>query len=158
MSDIASGTPSMSSRMTTGIDGLRFHHFGLAVQAPEAAFLYLHAMGYRDGSQVFDPLQRVNLAMRHHAMMPDVEVIWPGDEPSPIDRLVKRMGNLIYHVCYECSDPDLALAELEAAGLEVVPVSPPTPAVLFGGREVSFYTISGIGLVELLHTDPDAMP
>lgn len=146
----------MSSTVKTGIDGLRFHHFGLAVQEPEPAFLYLRTLGYREGRQVFDPLQRVNLAMRHHATMPDVEVIWPGNEPSPIDRLVKRMGSLIYHVCYECTGPDSALAALEAAGLEVVPVSPPTPAVLFGGREVSFYTISGIGLVELLRTEPEA--
>lgn len=144
----------MGSTMTAGIDGLRFHHFGLAVQGPEPAFLYLRTLGYREGRQVFDPLQRVNLAMRHHATMPDVEVIWPGDEPSPIDRLIKRMGSLIYHTCYECSQPDLAIAALEAVGLEVVPVSPPTPAVLFGGREVSFYSISGIGIVELLRTDP----
>lgn len=148
----------MSRTMSPGIDGLRFHHFGLAVAEPEPAFLYLHTLGYREGRQVFDPLQRVNLAMRHHATMPDVEVIWPGDEPSPIDRLVKRMGSLIYHLCYECSEADSALAALEAAGLAVVPVIPPTPAVLFGGRAVSFYTISGIGLVELLRTDPDAMP
>jgi hypothetical protein len=40
----------------------------------------------------------------------------------------------------------------------VVPVSPPTPALLFGGREVSFYTISGIGLIELLRANPTPMP
>jgi hypothetical protein len=154
---MASVPSAMNGMMSIGIDGLRFHHFGLAVQDPEAAFLYLETLRYREGRQVFDSLQRVNLAMRHHPTMPDVEVIWPGDEPSPIDRLVKRMGSLIYHLCYECAEPDLALAALEAAGVEVVPVMPPTPAVLFGGREVSFYTISGIGLVELLRTDPDAM-
>jgi len=41
---------------------------------------------------------------------------------------------------------------------EVVPVIPAAPAVLFGGCEVSFYTISGIGLVERLRAEPDAMP
>jgi len=155
---MASLASAMSSTMSIGIDGLQFHHFGLAVQVPDLAFLYLRTLGYSEGRQVFDPLQRVNLAMRHHTTMPDVEVIWPGDEPSPIDRLVKRMGTLIYHMCYECSEPDVALVALEAAGLDVVPVTPPTPAVLFGGCEVSFYTISGIGLVELLRTEPARCP
>jgi hypothetical protein len=148
----------MSSAMTVGIDGLHFHHFGLAVRTPEDALRYLHTVGYRQGKQVFDPLQGVNLAMCHHTTMPDVEVIWPGDKPSPIDRLVKRTGGLIYHLCYECPHPDRAIAAFETAGLEVVPVSPPTPALLFGGREVSFYTISGIGLVELLRANRTPMP
>lgn len=136
-----------------GLADLAFHHFGLAVGAPQEAFDYLRALGYRDGNQVFDALQRVNLAMRHHPAMPDVEVIWPGAEPSPIDKLVKRMGTLVYHLCYECADPAAVVAALEAAGIETMQVSPPTPAVLFGGREVSFHTVSGFGLIELLRSD-----
>jgi hypothetical protein len=135
----------------TGLSGLAFHHFGLAVSAPEAAFLYLAALGYTEGNSAFDPLQKVNLAMRHHALMPDVEVIWPGDDPSPIDNLVKRTGSMIYHLCYTCPDPAAAIAALEAAGIETVVVSPPTPAILFGGREVSFHQISGFGLIEILY-------
>ena len=134
-----------------GVSGMAFHHFGLAVSAPQQAFLYLASLGYSEGNTVFDPLQKVNLAMRHHALMPDVEVIWPGEGPSPIDNLVKRSGSMIYHICYTCPDPAAALAALEAAGLETMVVSPPTPAVLFDGREVSFHHISGFGLIEILH-------
>jgi hypothetical protein len=139
------------SNTITGLSGMAFHHFGLAVSAPEEAFLYLASLGYSEGNSVFDPLQRVNLAMRHHALMPDVEVIWPGDGPSPIDNLVKRTGSMIYHLCYTCPDPAAALSALEAAGLETVLVSPPTPAILFGGRHVSFHHISGFGLIEMLY-------
>ncbi len=135
------------------LSGLAFHHFGLAVSAPDEAFLYLRALGYTEGNSVFDPLQGVNLAMRHHAAMPDVEVIWPGDGPSPIDEMVKRMGPMVYHLCYACAQPEAAIAALEAEGLDTMLVSPPTPAVLFGGREVSFYTVSGFGLVEFLKAD-----
>jgi catechol 2,3-dioxygenase-like lactoylglutathione lyase family enzyme len=131
--------------------GLSFHHFGLAVRQPDEAFTYLRALGYKDGNQVFDERQRVNLAMRHHALMPDVEVIWPGDGPSPIDVQIRRMGSLIYHLCYSCADGDAAIAAIEAAGIETALVSPPTPAILFGGRHVSFHMISGFGLIELLH-------
>jgi 4-hydroxyphenylpyruvate dioxygenase-like putative hemolysin len=133
-----------------GLAGLSFHHFGLAVGQPDEASRYLRALGYQPGRQAFDERQRVNLAMWHHPAMPDVEVIWPGAEPSPVDKLVKRMGTLIYHLCYESPDCAAAIAAMEAAGLDVLPVSPPTPAVLFEGREVSFYTVSGFGLIELL--------
>lgn len=130
--------------------GLEFHHFGLAVPAPEEAFRYLRALGYCDGAAVFDPAQRVNLAMRHHATMPDVEVIWPGNEPSPIDRMIRRTGPMVYHICYSCRCLATSLAVLEEAGLAVMEVSPPTPAPLFDGRAVSFHLISGVGLIEFL--------
>jgi len=142
------------SSPSAGLPGLQFHHFGLAVADPGEAFRYLLALGYSEGNAVFDPLQRVNLAIRHHPAMPDVEVIWPGDGPSPIDRMIKGSGTLIYHLCYESADPDAALAALEAAGIETVLVSPPKPAVLFAGREVSFHMVPGFGLIELLHSGP----
>jgi 4-hydroxyphenylpyruvate dioxygenase-like putative hemolysin len=137
-----------------GVAGLGFHHFGLAVRAPEEAVLTLQTLGYTQGATAFDPLQRVNLAMWHHVVMPDVEVIWPGDGPSPIDRLIRGTGTMIYHLCYASADPEGALAALEAAGLQIMQVSPPTPAILFGGTPVSFHSVAGFGLIELLHLPP----
>jgi hypothetical protein len=135
-----------------GVPGLSFHHFGLAVREPEEAFRYLQSIGYSDGLSVFDPLQRVNLAMRHHPLMPDVEVIWPGPAPSPIDKMIKRSGAMIYHICYTCTDPQAVLAALHEAEVDTVLVSPPTPALLFGGRAVSFHMVSGFGMIELLRS------
>ncbi|OAF15458.1 hypothetical protein AYJ54_39455 [Bradyrhizobium centrolobii] len=131
---------------------LAFHHFGLAVASPEEAFRYLASLGYVAGNSAFDPIQRVNLAMRHHAAMPDVEVIWPGDGPSPIDKLIKRTGTMIYHLCYACPNAEQALDALAASGVEIVPVSEPAPAILFGGQKVSFHHVSGFGLIEILET------
>jgi hypothetical protein len=134
---------------------LRFHHFGLAVPAPEAAFRFLAALGYTEGAAAYDPLQNVNLAMRHHQNMPDVEVIWPGDGASPIEKMIRR-GHMIYHLCYVTEDADASLAAMAAAGLEVAPLGPPKPAALFGGRPVSFHAIDAVGLIELLHGEPPA--
>jgi hypothetical protein len=141
---------SSKNDVASALTELAFHHLGLAVASPDEAFRYLASLGYVAGNSVFDPIQRVNLAMRHHATMPDIEVIWPGDSPSPIDKLIKRTGSMIYHVCYTCSNVESALDAFAAAGVEVVTVSPPAPAVLFGGQEVSFYHVSGFGLIEIL--------
>ncbi len=142
------------SGLPPGLSGLQFHHFGLAVRDPAEAFRYLLTLGYTEGNAVFDPLQQVNLAMRHHPAMPDVEVIWPGDGPSPVDRMIKGSGTMIYHLCYECPDSSAIMAALEAAEIETVLVSPPRPAILFAGREVSFHMVSGFGLIELLQSPP----
>jgi len=133
--------------------GLKFHHFGLAVHTPAEAFAYLAALGYREGAVEFDPLQGVNVAMRHHAEMPDVEVIWPGEGPSPIDRMIKGRDSLIYHLCYSAPDAAASLAAIEAAGLQLYTVSEARPAVLFGGLAVSFHAIGGVGVIELIHGD-----
>ncbi len=133
--------------------GLRFHHLGLAVPAPEQAFRFLEALGYALGSQAFDPLQNVNLAMLHHAAMPDVEVIWPGEGPSPIDQMIKR-GNMIYHMCFVTGDAAASIAGMEAHGLRVYSLGSPKAAVLFGGIPVSFHRIDQVGLIEFIHGDP----
>jgi hypothetical protein len=136
--------------------GLEFHHFGLAVRSPEAAFRYLSDLGYRAGSTCYDPLQKVNLAMRHHERMPDVEVIWPGLEPSPLDRMLKQSDSMIYHLCYTSDNVEGSVAALEHAGLEVLPLSMAQPALLFGGIEVSFYNITGVGIIEIIAGVPES--
>ncbi|WGS25104.1 VOC family protein [Bradyrhizobium sp. ISRA464] len=142
-----------ANHIASASDVLAFHHLGLAVAAPEEAFRYLASLGYVPGNSAYDPIQRVNLAMRHHPVMPDVEVIWPGDGPSPIDKLIKRTGTMIYHLCYACPNAERALDALAASGVEIVPVGTPAPAILFGGQKVSFHHVSGFGLIELLETD-----
>lgn len=136
--------------------GLAFHHFGLAVRSPEAAFRYLGDLGYRAGNSCYDPLQKVNLAMRHHERMPDVEVIWPGQEPSPLDRMLKQSDSMIYHLCYTSKNVEDSVAALEQAGLEVLPLGIAQPAVLFDGLEVSFYSITGVGIIEIIAGTPES--
>jgi hypothetical protein len=134
--------------------GAKFHHFGLAVHTPDNAFAFLKALGYHEGASEYDPLQGVNLAMRYHPDAPDIEVIWPGPGPSPIDNLLKKRDSLIYHLCYTTSAPEATLAAIEAEGLQVLSLIEPRPAILFGGLEVSFHHVAGFGLIELIHGEP----
>lgn len=136
--------------------GLEFHHFGLAVRSPEAAFRFLSDLGYCVGRGCYDPLQKVNLAMCHHAHMPDVEVIWPGREASPIDRMLKKNDSMFYHLCYTSTDLKTSLAALELAGLEVLSLGTAQAALLFDGIEVSFYHITGVGIVEIIAGMPES--
>jgi hypothetical protein len=134
--------------------GLNFHHLGLAVREPHDAFRYLESLGYAISPTVPDPLQRVNLAFCSHPAMPDVELVWPGKEPSPIDAMVKQRSGLVYHLCYTADDPDEAVAAIEEAGLNIVAAGPAKAAVLFGGREVAFFYVENVGLIEIIRGNP----
>jgi methylmalonyl-CoA/ethylmalonyl-CoA epimerase len=132
--------------------GLRFHHLGLAVKAPRPAEVFLRAQGYALGAWVHDPVQRVDLSFCIHPAEPAVEVICPskGDEDGPLRTILRTSDSLIYHACYQTGDLDGTLRAIHAQGLRALPVSTRKPAVLFGGKEVSFYMVQGIGLVEFL--------
>ena len=51
---------------------------------------------------------------------------------------------------YTTHDLEASLEQIEQAGLRPFEVSPPKPAVLFGGERVSFYLILGFGLIEVI--------
>jgi len=132
--------------------GLSFHHLGLAVNEPEPAVTFLTGLGYQIGSIIFDPLQNVNLSLCRHAQMPDVEIIFPAPGGGPLDKLLAtRKGGLVYHMCFVSEDIDSALEALETeGGLRIFPISPVKKAVLFGGKEVSFYLVEGVGIIEII--------
>lgn len=131
--------------------GLSFHHLGLAVRDPSHSINFLRALGYSVGEVVFDARQNVNAIMCMHFHEPAVEILYPGKDPGPIDVLVNRHASgIIYHSCYETSTLKNSLAALEQLGLRVDCIVEPSPAPLFSGRNVSFYRIKGIGLIEIL--------
>jgi len=130
---------------------LEFHHFGLAVRRPDEGRKYLTTLGYEIGAAVFDPGQNVHLQLCTHPGHPPVELVWPGSASGPVDKLAQRhVSGIIYHLCYQTSNLAAALAGFEQAGLNVICISPPQPAPLFGGRPVSFYNVVGMGLIEIL--------
>ena len=131
---------------------------GLAVRDPKHAKAFLLGLGYRVGETVFDPEQHVNLIMCEHDSMPDVEIVYPGSGPSPVDALLKRhQAGIVYHPCYTTPNLEQAARGLEEAGLRPRCVMQPKPAVLFGGKTVAFYDVVGIGLIEMLE-EKDVAP
>jgi hypothetical protein len=132
------------------IAGLTFHHHGLAVKKDEQALIFLATLGYAAGDLVHDKVQDVRLRLCTHDSLPTVEIVMPGDGDGPTKGLLARNEGLLYHTCYEVDDREAALEAFEEAGLRAFEVLAPTPAILFGNRLVSFHTIRGFGLIELL--------
>ncbi|MDB4470721.1 VOC family protein [Deltaproteobacteria bacterium] len=132
--------------------GLRFHHLGLAIKQEGQAVTFLKGMGYEIGAKIYDPEQNVNLRLCTAPDKPAIELIMPGNGAGPLDPILNRYNELIYHSCYEVNDLGESLSAIEAAGLRVFPISEPKSAIMFAGAKVSFYKIMGFGLIELLET------
>ena len=132
------------------ISELQFHHLGLAVRHREAASSFLSAIGYECGPVIYDPNQNVELSFCEKSANPSVEVISPGKGAGPLDAVLRRHDQLIYHSCYVVECREDVLAEMRRQGFRVLDIAPATEAPLFGGRAVSFHNIIGFGLIELL--------
>ncbi|MDH3339450.1 MAG: VOC family protein [Gammaproteobacteria bacterium] len=135
--------------MSTKIN-LKFHHFGLATRDADETRCVLSGLGYELSEPLFDPLQNVNLIWCEHETMPAIEVVYPADTPGPLDPYLADYSEMVYHLCYVADSIQSAVDELRAAGLRVLPVAAPKPAVLFSGRHVGFYMAKGLGLIEIL--------
>jgi len=130
--------------------GLEFHHLGLAVKKPDKARAFLAGLGYQIGPSVYDPLQEVNLLLCTSETSPDVELVYPTDREGPLSSILKYQDQLIYHLCYTSEDTEQSISAIESEGFRTLVAAPKKPAVLFGGLQVSFYLVSGFGLIELL--------
>jgi len=134
------------------LPGFHFHHFGLAAREPARALDFLDAMGYRHGEAVWDPAQGVLLHWCEKSGAPAVEVVSPpAGEDGPLSAVLAAQGTSFYHLCFETDVPlDVALDRLASSGIRLVTVRAALPAVLFGGRKVSFHVARGFGLIEIL--------
>ena len=131
--------------------GLKFHHMGLALRKEDEALKFLSGLGYTTSEKIYDPEQKVNLRICEQEGFPAVELVTEQEgEDGPLTSILKKHTELIYHTCFETKDLETTLDAFEKDGIRVLPVSSPKPAVLFGGRKVSFYTVMGYGLVEIL--------
>lgn len=132
----------------------RLHHVGVATQKLEATAKMLEGLfGYRTIAGPFaDPIQRVSVSFL--TMSDDdkveVELVEPLTDDSPVRSILQKGGGTAYHLCLETADLDAALQH--AKGLGCMLVSPPAPAVAFGGRRIAWIYTSSRQLIELVET------
>jgi methylmalonyl-CoA/ethylmalonyl-CoA epimerase len=134
--------------------GLEFHHLGLAVAHPDKAARFVAGLGYTLGPPIYDPLQKVNLIMCLSPGGPAIEIISSSGEAGPLDGILKNRTELLYHLGFTARDLEASLQAIKEDGNQILCVSPPKEAVLFAFKQVSFYYVSGFGLIEIIQDLP----
>ena len=147
MSHTSSGNPDVT------MHNFEFHHFGLAVRKEDAALKYLSAIGYTLGTRIYDAEQNANVRLCVSPNMPAVELVTPGIGPGPLDSILNRSPEMIYHLCYQTSDLTRVLESFKVKEIRHLCISPRKRAILFNYRFVSFYHLPGFGLIELLELE-----
>jgi methylmalonyl-CoA/ethylmalonyl-CoA epimerase len=133
----------------------RLHHVGFVVESVEAsAPAFARSIGAATVSQVFhDPLQRVDVLFLYPPGSPAIELISPpavGGSASPVTSFLARGGGL-HHICYEVSDLDQQISEMQTRRALVV--RPPKPAVAFEGRRIAWVITAEKLLIEYVESD-----
>lgn len=130
----------------------KLQHVGMAVaELGPATDLLTSLFGYQLVLGPFDdPIQRVsvNFLSTRATDLAEIELIAPLTEDSPIRAMLAKGGGAAYHLCFETSDLDQALRH--ATQLQCIIVSPPAPAVAFGGRRIAWIYTKSRQLFELV--------
>jgi len=132
--------------------GFKLRHVGVAVPKLGPTTDALEALfGYKVVSGPFDdPIQKVsvNFLAKSENDVAEIELIAPLSEDSPITSILAKSGGAAYHLCFETSDIEQALAHAKDNGCLIV--SPPVPAVAFNGRRVAWIYTRSRQLFELV--------
>ena len=128
--------------------GLSFHHIGIACRDIDKTAAFYINMGYVPSDVVDDPLQHVKVCFLDKEGAPRIELLAPLDEQSPVLRTLDASGVSPYHICYQVSDIDAAIAELRRQRFLLV--NGPVPACAMGERRIAFLFQKHTGLIEIV--------
>ena len=135
--------------------GFKLRHVGVAVPSLGPATETLSTLfGYKVVSGPFDdPIQKVsvNFLTTSDKDAAEIELIAPLSEDSPITSMLAKSGGGAYHLCFETSNIDQALVHAKNNGCMIV--SPPVPAVAFGGRRIAWIYTKSRQLFELVEAE-----
>lgn len=131
----------------------KLHHIGFVLASIEkSAESFAQSLGATWNKDIiFDPLQKVRVTFLKGAHATDalIELVEPGGPDSPVSRFLGRGGGL-HHLCYEVEDLEGYLASCKSIGVTLI--SPPVPAIAFGGRRIAWGMTRNKLLVEFLET------
>jgi len=134
-------------------EGIKLAHIGYAVADIErylTEFFIPLFRPYAVSSVVEDPLQRVRIAFVTLTGGAEIELIQPLDVNSPVSKLLEAKRGGLYHLCYWVDDIESQIGRFREKGF--LPISGPTPATAFQGRQVAFLMTPQRDVIELVET------
>lgn len=106
-----------------GDDALTLHHVGYVVSDLAAAAATYESLGFNTGERHEIPEQKI-VAMTFRAGHGWMELIQPTDPEGPIAAFMAKRGEGVHHVAYQVDDIEAKLAELKAAGVQLIDETP----------------------------------
>lgn len=140
--------------MSIDAQELTLHHVGVAVSDLEQGRRCMADLfGFKTISgPFFDEIQDVTVEFVGGGTDRNglIELVAPGSANSPLSTVLKK-GIGAYHVCYEVSDLEKAVAESRRQ--KCILLGAPVPAVAFQGRHIAWLYTPMRCLIELLQKE-----
>lgn len=130
---------------------MKLHHYGFATKSIEKSLKEFQKLGYSATTEkITDLIQGVELLFINNGYDHLIELVAPidGQEESPVTKILQKNGASLYHICYKVNDIEQSIIDLKQQRFVVV--LPPTPAIAFANRRISFLYNTHIGLIEIL--------
>jgi methylmalonyl-CoA/ethylmalonyl-CoA epimerase len=125
-----------------------FHHIGVATTNIGKSIEVFEKLGFISQELVFDEIQNVNICFLVKAGHPDIELIEPVNEKSPVRNILDKVGTTPYHFCYSTNDIIKEISNLKEK--KFLLAVKPFEAKAIGNRKICFCYHPGFGLIELL--------
>ena len=129
--------------------GLRFHHLGLATDNFNLTLKILKKLQYKAKSIKTNKHFNVKNAICTSSHMPNIEIVSKTKNKSPIDKIIKKNKQLVYHICYISKDISQTLKKFKRHKIHIIKISDSYLSP-FEGIISSFFFIKGLGLVEIM--------
>ena len=130
--------------------GLKFHHLGLATDNPKLTLKILKNIGYKPIKTRSNKNYNVKNIICSSKSHPTVEIVAKMGGKSPIDNIVKKNKNLVYHICYSSKNLKKTLNMMKKKKLSIVKISNSYLSP-FEGVDASFFFLKGIGIIEIMN-------
>lgn len=128
---------------------LNFHHLGLATDNYNLTLKILKKLSYRVKSVKTHKYYNVKNALCVSKNMPSIEIVSKTKSKSPIDKIIKKNKQLVYHICYITKDFSQTRKKLKQHKIHVMKISDSYLSP-FEGIMSSFFFIKGLGIVEIM--------
>ena len=130
--------------------GLKFHHLGLATDNPRLTLKILKNIGYKPIKTRSNKNYNVKNIICSSKSHPTIEIVAKMGGKSPIDNIVKKNKNLVYHICYSSKNLKKTLNMMKKKKLSIVKISNSYLSP-FEGVDASFFFLRGIGIIEIMN-------
>ena len=126
------------------------HHIGYLtddIHQTAEQFLWL---GYVQGEIIDDDTQRTHICILTQPGDTAIELVQPYDDNATMQRMLKKRGAAVYHVCYVCEDVDELYVTLPKRNW--TPLFKPVEAPALDNRKIGYFFHSAIGLIEFINS------
>jgi methylmalonyl-CoA/ethylmalonyl-CoA epimerase len=130
-------------------EGFTLNHIGYITNDIAATTQAFNLLGYMADEIIKDNTQRTFICFLHKENTLNIELVQPFEDNKTMNRMLKKIGVMPYHLCYEVDDVDALYEEFVAK--DWTPLFRPVASVAYGNRLICYFFNRNIGLIEMVN-------